>query len=227
MVRRYYPRRRGRYRRRRWGSTVARIAAPAAGYLAMRAAKMVAKKYLNTEKKYVDSLVSQVLPPSTGLPAIYLNPVAEADGHDGRDGEQIKAIGFQIRLKYRQSSLATHTSIRTIIFQDRDFNGTNPHVWGSAIDSLLTSQDVLAMRNRDNTRRFKVLWDKDYVLQAGTREEFTVNKFIKLNTKIRFTGNNALQTSGGRNSLFMIFISDEPSNFPAVHYQFRLTYIDN
>lgn len=110
------------------------------------------------ELNFLDTNFPNVGVNSTGLLTL-LNGMAPGTTGSDRIGRRIRICSFQIRLVFQNDTASTFSHCRMILFMDKQANGAAP-----AITDLLTSASPQAMLNLDNARRFRVLYDKDFVL---------------------------------------------------------------
>lgn len=159
---------------------------------------------------------------------IRLSTVQAGDDVGNRNGNSILAKKLLFRMTLHGNTTADSTVFRCIIFYDTQFNGTNPTP-GLVLESgqLSTANSVNAPLNVDSAGRFTILRDKVYVLN-NQLDAYSVVKHLKywipLNFHIKFTDTT---TGGWTNQLFVLFISDQQTNTPAVDYSSRLNFYDN
>lgn len=224
VYRRYNKRRRGRGRRRGFHPYV-KASAPAVGYVAYKAAQMVAKKWLNPEFK------SHELDTNTNFDdtgeVIYLTGIAQGDADNTRDGDSIKATGMSLNMTLTQNAAATETFVRIMLIRDNDFAGTNTPVIGGAGGVLDTTDDFRAMKNLDQTRRYHVLYDKMHIIHSVNGRTKYIKIFKKMSHHVRYVDTGAGSGSGGNGALWLMIITNEDTNLPNVNYQMRLRYLDN
>lgn len=182
------------------------------------------KGLVNSELNYSEA-TNTTSPSDTGL-LVLLNSLAEGDDVGGRTGRQIRMKSLEMRHQYTANSTAIYSRVRCIIFVDKQPSGTAP----AATDLLDTSVFPLitAMRNRANTRRFKVLMDKSWQLVYGTASAIKeTHHYIKMNIPVVFKGTSTGISNISSNALYCLLISNQPTNTPGVQTNFRISYRDN
>lgn len=231
MSRRGRGRYRKKYRKKGWHPYV-KASAPAVGYVALRAAKMVADKYLNTEYKFLDTSGSHTPDSSATGTVTALSLMAQGDGESTRDGRQIKATRLTLKWNVNINAVATDTTTRILVFIDRDYDGdaaSNVPVWSGTDKAVMESTNVQSFRNLSTVGRYKILMDKSYRLVVGNEYERTkqYQKTWNLNNHIHFTGATANSTDAGRGWICIMTYSSEATNTPTVTFNARLRYLDN
>lgn len=153
----------------------------------------------------------------------YLNPIAEGDGADDRNGNSIRGKSFMARLRVTYTAGGNATQwIRLMLFQDLQSSGVVP-----AVDEVLDTVDVSSPRNLQWTRRFRTIWDRTITLTAEKGGE-VVNVYKKINSVIRFIDTDATQASSGNGSFYLLSLSEQAgANYPTLDGVIRLRYIDN
>lgn len=229
MVYRKNYRGKGRRRKSAWGR-YAKATAPAVGYVALKAAQMVARKYLNVEFK--DHLDEATLAGAniTSVGVVEdLCVITQGDGEHQRNGEQIKAKSLTLHghLEFNEGGGRQSQIVRMIVVSDNDFRGPNVPNISNILNGYLTSVDVDSFRELNQVSRFKVLQDKKYILTEN-RPTVILNKTFALNHKIRYTGTTGVEASGGEGTIWLMFFSNQTvSDYPELYLSWRLRYVDN
>jgi len=185
----------------------------------------VSKLYgmVNVEYKVKDLVATAT--PSTSGSLTLLNGLTKGDDYNNRDGRQVRWKSIQMYLRSTIHASATNTSIRAIIFIDKQASETAPTV-ASLLD-ITTASGVDAFRNLSNRKRFVILADKRVTLNTDFPEK-TTRYYKKIDMKQIFDDSDAGTVSDvTTNSLYVLFISDEATNVPNVIHNFRLRFIDN
>lgn len=221
------PRRRGKRkytgypRRSNWGY-YAKATAPAVGYVAMKMAEKVVKKYVNVEYKNKDVSIGAT-PDTSGVTEL-MSGLSMGDGEDQRDGDQIKLTSIRIKGAVAINSSANNSIARMMLICDRHCNGVLP-----GVTDILQSATYYDFPNRDNKRRFWIMWDKSWNLTTDGREivPFEYYRAFKKGLKVRYTGTAGTITGAKENNLFLLYISSEATNTPSIDGKWRIRYIDN
>lgn len=181
------------------------------------------KGMVNVEYKVKD-LVATATPSTAGSLSL-LNGLTKGDDYNNRDGRQVRWKSIQMYLRSTIHASATNTSIRAIIFIDKQASETAPTV-ASLLD-ITTASAVDAFRNLSNRKRYVILCDRRITLNTDFPEK-TTRYYKRIDMKQIFD-----DTDGGTisdittNSLYVLFVSDEATNTPNVVHNFRLRFIDN
>lgn len=218
--RRFQGRRRGRRGKRSWFGRAGKALALAGSALAV--ARGV-KSLMNIEYKVHERDVATTASTTAGS-VVGLSLIAEGDDNTDRNGRSVRAKSLDIHcsFKHNVSGVAGPQWIRFVIFMDMHGDGTTPD-----ITDVFTSTDLEAFRNLDNTDRYKVLMDKNYVVSSWTAGGFTMKKHFRLNNKLEFIGTGDTVADAGAGSIWAIFLGDQAAYGPYYTFASRLRYIDN
>lgn len=205
--------------------------------IAQGAYRMAAKvaSIINSEKKFNDVSLSPA--PDTTANITCLTNMAQGDTELLRHGLTIKADSLQLKgVIYMDATNSTTAGevLRIMIIQDKDNNnGTAP-----TITNILEASGVTQMRNRDNYKRFNVLFDKLYV--CDTAKKAIPFRFFKkfYNWKDKqgnptkgyhctFTGANAADTA--QNHIYFVVLGNvaTASTASVLTIESRFRFYDN
>ena len=178
------------------------------------------KSMINVEKK-LHSLTASINPSSTGT-ITHVTQIAQGDGQGNREGNSIKTTYFGFRGRCSLNASASNTFLRVMLIRDtQQQSDTTP-----AISDVLENVSVSSFLNPETLGRYTVLFDQTYSLEsAGSTGSRTIEFNKKLNSHVRFNGSAAGDIQKG--GLFLIFLSDHPTNTPGLAYEARLRYVDN
>jgi hypothetical protein len=188
---------------------------------AWAAAKYV-KGLINVEHKFND--VSQSGQQSTTATVTSLSNISEGTDYNQRTGISVRATSLYVKgCIYAFSTQATFgETVRTMIVCDMDNTGSAP----SASDILEAPTDVNSALNHTNGQRFKVLFDRNYLISPGGDggKEFKV--YLKPNSHIRWS-NSTTGTREGHLYMLQLSTTAVAANEPNVTWYSRLRYVDN
>lgn len=198
--------------------------------------------YSNIETKFVDynvalSGVSNIISGAKHDPAVNcLNAIAQGDGESDRDGRKATIKSLHIKGTVTAAEADKFgTKVRVIIVKDTQTNG----VQLSPIDVLQVPpgqiNQIDAFRNLQYTSRFKVYYDKTFVLNPvpywntlgavavgnEPRRDFTVN-LTNLNCNVIFDGTTADVSTITDNSFHLLAYTDQGA---AVTYNSRCRFV--
>lgn len=211
------------YRRR----TYRRV--PRTGYGITDYAKMAMQAYsgvkylkslVNVEKHPLDINVS-VSPDTTGAMTL-LNSTVQGDADNNRSGNSILLRSVNINMKFTMNTSATNTTIRYILFFDKEANGATPT--GSNI-----LQNVSPVGNYDHNQasRFQVLYDNRLTLSVNGTSEITKRIYRRLQRHTHYDGVAGNAADIVDYGLWLYMVSDEGTNTPTVQIRSQLLFIDN
>lgn len=189
---------------------------------ALRVAQFV-KSVVNVEYKFID-VSAGVSCSSTGAVAL-LTGIAVGTTQITRNGNSIltKSLYSQVLLT-AAAGATTATMVRYILFRDKQDSSSVP-----GVTEVLQSASVIAPLNRNNGDRFMILCDKRITVPTvGNDTSSKVMKcYKKLHFHTKFLGDTAAQSDVGENHIYVLCVSDQASNNPAVNHQVRIKFIDN
>lgn len=208
----------GKYARK--GATRGKIYGAAAGQLWRDVSKL--KNLINVEFKKHD-VVASINPGTAGVFQL-LNGVPAGDDFNARDGRQVRIKSIQMNLRCLKNPSATNTVFRMLLVIDKQSNTAGPTA--ANILDLTTATAVDAHRNLDYRKRFVILKDVRFCVNADTPEKI-VDFYKRLDMKEVFDGTAGTIGDISTNSIYLLLISDEATNTPAVLYNSRIRFIDN
>ncbi len=156
-----------------------------------------------------------------------MSNIAQDDTTITRDGSQCKMISYELNYILEQNaSSTTATFVRILLVQDKQTNQAIFTIADLLEDETLTDH-LVSSYNRDNKRRFNVLYDKLHVLSKGGNNGVAVKKKIYKNIMFRFDNAAAAITSLTQNSLALVAIGSEVTNDPSLTLFGRINFVDN
>jgi hypothetical protein len=172
------------------------------------------------EHKRINAIGALADLPTAGVINTISMNVAQGDDIFNRAGDVIMPKEVRIRGHLRQAAASFGLlCARIIVFQDTLCNAATPTV----LDVLATAHPLAAYSAvSKQTQRFRILHDQTHGLVGQTSSAETCFNFpLKLRGKIHFLGPTGVAGNQGRNSLFVLFISDVAS---AGNFQFAWSY---
>lgn len=225
-------------------SVAAKQAAIAKNQREARQAAVDAKRYPNYanrglqlapgEFKSIDLSSSADTIDTTGSVTL-LNGCARGNDINQREGREITMKSIQIRGAVSANAQATNDQwARVMIVYDRQTNGTAP-----AVTDVISSSGICGMRNLENRKRFKILMDRTYVINANYTGAATIYSacnnhhfleyYRKLDHPVVFNSGSAGAVSDiSTGSLYMIRIGSVTAGTAAAAITFcsRVRYQD-
>lgn len=181
------------------------------------------KTLVNVERKFIDTSIAATLG-NTGA-VTRITDIAGGSAYNQRAGLSVKATSLFLRGSFICNnsivgSLAQRA--RCVVFEDMDNTGTAP-----TTADVLESVAVNSPLNHTNGKRFKILYDRVFVLAPDASNAIQQFKhYIKLNDHVRWSDT----TTGTREGqLYVIYFCDTgtATNQPAVDLQARIRFVDN
>ncbi len=184
------------------------------------------KALLNVEYKF-HSVGAQGAAITDAPSATNLVLLSQGDTANTRDGSQVKLTSYRFAYTLKIHASATNTMVRVMIVQDKQTNQAQATATQVLQDSTIIDA-LTSPYNVDNASRFNILYDKAHSM-SSVGSTSCIHRVIhkKLNLKIRYDANVGDVTDLTQDSLFLILVSDEPTNDPTISHTFRLRFLDN
>lgn len=181
------------------------------------------KNLVNAESKFLDTTISTSPDATTGS-VVPLTLVAQGTTDITRVGNSILCKDLTMRLQLIINASATATSVRYIIFLDKqNAAGTAP-----TVANLLQSVGVNQPLNRDNADRFVVMKTGTVDLSINGARVRTMKIYKDLSRlHVKYDGTTAAQSDAAERQLYIAFVSSEATNFPSVTGVARVHFYDN
>lgn len=165
-------------------------------------AKRVRKLEVSKERKTIDSQVTNQA--SNTVPVfIQLTNIVQGNTDITRIGNKIMITGVQ--LKYTVTDTVTNP-VRIMLVLDKQTNGALLAA-NDILEDSTTGDAIISPRNRDESLRFRVLYDKVHLISVNGQASAFVSKFIKLNVPVKFDGNAGDITDLTSNSLVIMHVA--------------------
>ncbi len=183
------------------------------------------KSVVNVEYKNFDvTTLSQVVGVTPII--VQLTNIPQGDTTNTRDGASVKIVSLRLAYTITTHASAPQTIARIMIVCDKQ---TNQAIYTAAdlFQDPDTGENIISPRNLDNSRRFRVLYDKlhSYSNVGRVGDYHQVNK--KLQLKIRYDGSTPSIADLTQTSLSLVMICNQASNTCLVSHNTRLRYVDN
>ena len=214
--RRSYPYRKryGKYRKRgRWSRYKM-------GFNQLKRDLYKLKGRLNTELKVVDQTPATFTPSSSTAVGQLMNGIAQGLDQSDRIGRDIRAKLCQFSVVVNKHASATSTRVRIIMIVDQE--GSNGAGW----TDVFNANNVLAFRNTDHTKRIRVLANFLITVDDDNPEK-SLDVYRKVNFKVKYNTTTSAASAIETNSVRVLMLSDEATNFPNVDLITRFRYVDN
>lgn len=180
---------------------------------------------LNVEFKVKD--IVQSVQPGQANGIIQLeNGLTKGDDYNNRSGRSVKFVSWQSLLRCTIHPSATHTTVRCMLWIDKQANAVGPTNATELLDT--TSAGLIdAFRNLSNRKRFVCLIDRRFTLSQDYPEK-VLKLYRKLRMRTIYDDSDAGTIADIRtNALFWTFFSDEATNVPTITTNSRMRFVDN
>ncbi len=183
------------------------------------------KRLINVEFKFHDvQLTSVAISITPGI--VQLSNIAQGDTDVTRDGSQLKVLSIQLAYQIIAHASSTRTFVRVLLVKDKQ---TNQAIYeASDLLSDVTTQDsIVSPYNRDNRRRFTVLYDKVHTFSEGGSQLVKFGRKFRQDQMLRYDATVGDITDLTQSSYSLMTISNESTNTPVLTVFNRLNYVDN
>lgn len=181
------------------------------------------KNLINTEFKVLDVTVNQTI--DTSADFFLLNGAQKGDNIDSRDGRSLRVKSLQLDINLFQDASSSASQTRLVLFIDKQANSAVPafaDIFQSNIFTMLTP------RNLDNRKRFVILKEWSISQTLGTNNIVRKKYYKKMDMKTIYDDSDAGTIADiATNSLYLMAISTESINSPALKVYSRIRFIDN
>jgi len=189
--------------------------------LAAKAAKGVwyLKGLVNSEMLHNQGLGNSTISSSGNM--LLLNGMAQGDTSSGRTGNSILMRNVHLRLGFTQNAVATSTYYRVMLVLDtQQISDTTP-----AVTDVLETASPWSPLATASSGRFKI-W-KSWLF--STDDDKAQTKILQLYKSFRLHTryNGSAGTDIQKNGLYLLTISDQATNVPALFYSWKVGYHDN
>ncbi len=180
---------------------------------------------LNVERKLkeTDKTGTSISTSPSGADIITL---VQGTSNNTREGDQIKVVSIYFRYVISMHASATDTSVRILLVQDKQCNGTAVS-WADVLSSATSPDSLVAFNNLDNKYRFNILYDRVHQMSINGRRNIYGKFYKKCAIKVRYSSNLGTVADINTNNLAILWVSDEASNTPAMELISRVRYVDN
>lgn len=180
------------------------------------------KRFVNTEKKYLDVNASSQTMTNTGTLAL-LNGLALGSSASARLGQSIKMFDLFINGHIAINTASTAVQVQVLVLLDTQANAAAP-----SITNVFTSAEPTALRLIGTGVRFRILMRRRLTLSINGTESVQFKRRIPLGQHVRYNSlNNGTIADINTNSLYFFYSSDQGVNYPTITYYARMRFIDN
>jgi len=194
----------------------------AGGYIGMLARNVdLIKSFINVETKYLDIANNTAASSALNSYSIVLNPVVEGDDYFQRQGRSILNDSLTLNYTYTANAGALQTFCRVIVVAD-----LKPDIGAAVISDVLggSAGFLTQIDKASNGDRFVIL--KSMILSTNANNPNMSGK-IHLNLKGTHTLFDATTSDHEKNKLYIMAVSDQATNAPALAFYSRFRYKDN
>ncbi len=179
------------------------------------------RRYINTELHYIDATASTTATTTPTL--VLLNGCATGDTATTRTGQSIKMDRTDLRFQCSVNATSIINYVRIIAVVDRQ-----PNAAAMTAADLLVSNTPYSPYTFGSQQRFVPLYDETFALSTYGPGALTRVVSLATNQHVTFnTVNGGTIADIVSNSVYLLFLSDQVANPPALTYYSRLWFVDN
>lgn len=196
-------------------------------------AKLKSKLGLNTEKKWLDTIETNVGTNSTCVAMAYALTIPQGDTVNARNGQSIRMTGYQCRIRIQANAAATTPCyVRIMFVKFKDTRGTTP-ASSDFLDATNRITSLYDMGDAAASIGYSVLYDRTVPINIYTSDDstkFLVFNYTPLSHHLKW---DATDTTGNVSSLQDGFIrgfimtSETGVNTPNYFADHRVKFVDN
>ncbi len=185
------------------------------------------RKLINIEEKYSD--VNTSVNPDYSGTMTALTQLAQGTTMTTRVGNSIRVQRFEMWGRVSvNTAVTTYSLCRIMVVRDMEGQGTAPTV-ADVLEAVGTADAPRQPYDWLNRKRFSILYD-DLVPLTPLSGGGVVKVFhyaVNLEKHVLYRGTTAAASSDGEGSIYLVCVSDEPTNTPSVRVVSRITYTDD
>ncbi len=191
---------------------------------ALRLAQNV-RRLINVEYKFIDTQ-NTTTGVSTTPVIVQLSNISQGDSTITRDGSQLKVLSIQWSYFMTMHASARISLFRCMLIKDKQ---TNQLVYTAAdvLSDVIANDMIVSPYNRDNRKRFTILYDKVHMLEDNGRQIAQNGQKFSQEQILRYDGNAGTIADLTQSSYSLLLVSTEPSNTVAFTSFIRLNFVDN
>lgn len=182
---------------------------------------------INTQNKICDTTYSSGISSSGTVQPISL--MGQGTDIVNRLGEEIHPKEIDLRLVAGIGASTVPTTMRVVIFRDRNCNGSVPAVTDvlSVVTPAPISQYNYFNFQGDDMPRFDILLDETFALAPSSDQNQVLLQKLKLreDDHIHYLGTANVFASLGKGNIFLLAISSVAANVPQLDFTTRLNYL--
>lgn len=177
-------------------------------------------KLLNVEVKHFETSDSGNFTAIGSTPApILLSSIAQGDSSVSRDGNSVKSIALEMRTTVNYNATANQ-NIRVLIVKSKFGENIQPEY----TDILNNTANIQAFRNVDQSKGYKVLYDKILPMNDQIKQR-VLKCHLKLSHHMKWDGSNGTDHTYG---MLWAFLVTDNGTYPCDYNLYtRLRFVDN
>jgi len=184
------------------------------------------RRLINIETKSIDVLATTAANSTPSV--VYLSGIDQGVTSTTRVGNSLRLqqLAFDWLLT-ANSSATIPTYLRLIMFRDNENAGAAP-AFGDLIVNSAVPYSSITPYTVLNLQRFGILMDECITLGLPAADSIKQGHYRSAhNGHVIYRGVTSAAASAGDGSIWMLIVSNQPTNAPAFTYGFRMAYTDD
>jgi len=182
------------------------------------------KSLVNAELKRFDiqpTVANQGTTPTIQL----LSGVDAGTDYFNRDGNSILLKSIYLKANCIMDTTGNTVLVRIIVFVDNDNDGQTPSAAELLVDAT-SPGNMLSPINVDYSARYTILFDSHVNLSVNGDQSMFIQRFKKLNFHAKYITQTG-STGFGKGNIWVLTVSDDNTNQPAIRLYSRISFYDN
>ncbi len=154
-----------------------------------------------------------------------INDIDQGDSNETRDGDSVVIQNVDCRYFATIHGSATNTSIRAMVVSDNAVNGA-VFTLANLLHNATVNDGIVSQINMLFRKRLFIHYDRVHHLSQTGMNNISgkFKKRIKFKTIYDASGNGVADIQD--NALFLVLLSNEPTNTPAITFSSRVRFTD-
>ncbi len=182
------------------------------------------KRLINVEFKFHDAQLNATKGTTPTINQLSL--LSQGDTTVTRDGSQVKCLSLQFSYILTMHASAVATQVRVMLIKDKQTN-QSIYVPADVIDDATTPGNLVSPYNRDNRKRFTIMYDRLHVLTSGSARSVAKGLKLRQDQILRYDANDGTIADMTQSSYSVMIVGSEATNAPTVVFFSRLNFVDN
>jgi hypothetical protein len=184
------------------------------------------RKLINVEEKILDSNLSTTTISYSGLVSS-ISTFAQGLDYNARIGDSIKLQHIRVSIYAQVAAGSLSSALRIIILRDLFQQGTAPTA-SQILQNVGAADAINQPRNWLLRDRFSFLHDEVYELSnTAGNASYCITLDMPHEGHVKYIGSTGVAASNGFGSVYILYVSNENVNLPAIQHFSRIIFTDD